>query len=177
MKTQITAIAAGLGALAISSAAAAQSEHKMEHPAQHKMEHADHCGMPAGEGTLNGVDIKKSTANISHKPIDSIGWKEMTMDFAVLKPVDLAAFAPGERIHFLLKEQKDKSYAIAALCSLEADEGAHEACMAQMRDTAMKAATEAGMTCSMDGMDDMKMEHGGMSGESAKAPEDHSAHH
>lgn len=171
MKTQfLPIIAAMFGVLALSSANAAEPEHKMDH--------GDHCGMPMGEGTLNAVDIKKSKANISHGAIDPIGWPAMTMDFAVLKAVDLAAFAPGERIHFLLKRQKDKTYAVAAVCSLDVDEGAHEACMAQMHDTAMKAAADAGMPCSMDGMDTMKhMDHRHRDDPADDDKQDHAGHH
>ena len=159
-------IAAAISALALSPAVAVQAEHKMEH--------GGYCGLPAGEGTLNAVDVRKSKANISHKPIESIGWGEMTMDFAVLKPVDLAAFAAGERVHFLLEAQKDTSYAVAMMCSLDADEGAHEACMAQMHDAAMKIAEDVGKPCAMGDMDRMKgMDHG----DDAEASEDHSGHH
>jgi hypothetical protein len=74
------------------------------------------------------------------------------MDFAVLKPIDLTAFATGERVHFLLKAEKDKSYSIAAMCSLDVDDGAHEACMTHMHDVAMKAADDGGRACDMEGM-------------------------
>lgn len=178
MKRQSILITAAVSALALSAANAAEPGHQMDHPAEHKMGDGDHCGVPMGEGVINALDVRKSKVNITHKPIEAIGWSEMTMDFAVLKPVDLTAFAPGERIHFLLKETKEKSYAIAMVCSLDADKGAHEACMSQLQDTAMKIADEAGMPCPMDGMDHMKgMGHGDDDADDGEASEDHSGHH
>jgi hypothetical protein len=100
------------------------------------------------------------------------------MDFAVSKPVDLAAFSAGEQVHFMLKAEKDKSYSIAMMCSLDADEGTHEACMAKMHDIAMKTAENAGISCPMGEMDGMQhMNHGDGAGNGESADNDHSGHH
>lgn len=172
---------------AIVSPAAANLDHdgmdheKMNHGAMDG--HDASCGLPMGEGVVNAVDVKDSTINITHKPIAALDWPEMTMDFAIMKPVDLSAFATGENVHFLLKDGKKKSHAIAAMCSLDVDDGAHKACMGQMHKVAMKAAEEAGQSCAMD-----KMEHGGHGGDghenhgemehSSKSPkENQDSHH
>jgi Cu/Ag efflux protein CusF len=123
-------------------------------------DHADHCGLPMGEGVIETLDVAKSKVRIAHKPIAEIGWKAMTMEFGVLKPVDLAAFAAGDKVHFLLARQKDKSYRVAAMCALDAEDGAHKACMNAMHETAAKLAAAAGKPC----MTDMKgMRHKGHS--------------
>lgn len=119
----------------------------------------DKCNQPMGEGVINKLDVKKSRLNLTHKPIEAISWPEMTMDFTVLKPVDLSAFGIGENVHFLLKQEKGKSYSIAAMCSLDVDDGAHEACMAQMHKVAMAVATKTDASCAMDDMS--KMDHSG----------------
>lgn len=140
------------------------SGHKMDHPAQEpkdaSMDHADHCGLPMGEGVVTAVDVAKSKVKISHQRIAAIGWSAMTMEFGALKPVDLAAFAVGDKVHFLLAAQKDKSWRIAALCALDAGKSAHEACMKSMHKAAMKVADEVGTSCDMkmDGMEHAKME-------------------
>ena len=138
----------------------------------HPMNHDSHCGMPAGEGAINTLDVAKSRVNISHGPIEALGWPQMKMDFSVSKQVDLTAFSPSERVHFMLKAEKDKSYSIAMMCSLEADAGTHEACMGKMHEIAMKTAESEGASCSMEGMDDMKrMNH------DDGAEQDHKGHH
>ncbi|GJL90922.1 copper-binding protein [Hyphococcus sp.] len=139
---------------------AAQDHGGMDHDAiKHgdSMEQMDKCSQPMGEGVINTLEVKKSKINLTHKPIEAIGWPEMTMDFTVQKPVDLSAYGVGENVHFLLKLEKAKSYSIAAMCSLDVDGGAHEACMAQMHKVAMAAAAEKDASCAMDDMS--KMDH------------------
>lgn len=153
-----TTAAALFAGSALSPAFAADEKMQMDHSAM--MTSKDHCGMPMGAGVINALDVQKSKVNVTHEPIESIGWPEMTMDFAVLKPIDLSAFATGERIHFLLKAEKDKSYSMAAMCSLDVEDGAHQACMTHMHDVAMKAAADAGRSCDTEGMSDMPgMDH------------------
>lgn len=132
------------------------------------MQHSDHCGLPMGEGTVTALDVKASNATIDHTPIAALNWDAMTMDFKAAKGVDLSAFAAGDRVHFLLSEDtKSKSYRIEAMCSLDAPEGLHDACMSKMHETAMSIATSSGKSCDMGGMDHgaMKgMDHGNMDG-------------
>ena len=150
------------------------------------MDHAEHCGLPMGDGVITAVDVAKARATITHKPIPALGWDETTMPFAVDKAVDLAAFAAGDRVHFLLapekksKGQKIAAHNIVSMCSPDAEAGAHEACMASMHKAAMKIASDEGQTCAMDGMDHGGMDHGSMDHGAKKkdgaAPEDHSKH-
>ncbi|MGE0408903.1 MAG: copper-binding protein [Amphiplicatus sp.] len=168
--SSVIAAAAFISAMSILPVNAAQDPHPMEHDAM--MDHDSHCGMPAGEGAINTLDVAKSRVNISHGPIEALGWPQMKMDFSVSNQVDLAAFSAGERVHFMLKAEKDKSYSIAMMCSLEADAGTHEACMGKMHEIAMKTAESEGATCSMEGMSDMKrMNH------DDGAEQDHKGHH
>lgn len=173
---------------AATSAFAAEPAASSAHPPGHQMEpagdgsakamdHADHCGLPMGDGVITAIDVAKARATITHKPIPALGWDEMTMPFAVDKAVDLAAFAAGDRVHFLLApEKKAKGQVIAAMCSPEAEAGAHEACMAVMHKTAMKIASDAGKPCAIEGMDHGSMDHGAMKKDGAAVPVDHSKH-
>lgn len=171
-KRIFTTAAALFAGAALLPAFAAEEKTQMDHSAM--MTNMDHCGLPMGEGVINTLDVQKSKVNVTHKPIESIGWPEMKMDFAVLKPIDLAAFATGERVHFLLKAEKDKSYSIAAMCSLDVEDGAHNACMMHMHDVAMKAAADAGQSCDMEGMGDM---HGMDHSSHEKNDDAHKGHH
>ena len=181
-------LAAALSAAAATAPAlAAQAGSKTAHPPGHEMsdpasggagagamDHDAHCGMPMGEGVISALDVKASKATIAHAPIPAIGWGKMTMSFGVDKPVDLAAFAAGEKVHFLLKEsasKKGKTYSIAAMCATEAPKATHEACMGHMHKIAMELADKAGTPCSMDKMSMDGMDHGAMKGM------DHGDHH
>jgi len=173
---------------AATPAFAAEPAASSAHPPGHQMEpagdkadktldHADHCGLPMGDGVITAVDVAKARATIAHKPIPALGWDEMTMPFAVDKAVDLAAFTAGDRVHFLLApDKKPKSQKIAAMCSADAESGAHEACMASMHKTAMKIASDAGKPCAIEGMDHGSMDHGAMKKDDAAASGDHSKH-
>lgn len=176
---------------ASASAFAAEPAAPSAHPPGHQMEpagdkgakamdHAGLCGLPMGEGVITAVDVAKARATINHKPIPALGWDEMTMPFAVDKAIDLAAFAAGDRVHFLLApDKKAKGQFIAAMCSPDAEAGAHEACMASMHKAAMKSASDAGKPCAMEGMMDGMMEgmdHGAMKKDDAAASGDHSKH-
>jgi Cu/Ag efflux protein CusF len=124
------------------------------------MQHSDHCGLPMGEGTVAGLDVKASKATIDHTPIAALNWGAMTMDLKAAKSIDLSAFAAGDRVHFLLTEDtKSKSYRIEAMCSLDAPKGLHDVCMGKMHETAMALAAASGKSCDMGGMD-----HGAMPG-------------
>lgn len=176
---------AGAPAFAAEPAPAAHPPgHKME-PAKEDagaaMDQSAHCGLPMGAGVITALDVAKSKTTIAHEPIPALGWDKMTMGFSVGKGVDLAAFAAGDRVHFLLAPgKKAKSQEIASMCAADAETGAHEACMLVMHQTAMKIADAAGKPC--EGMD-AGMDHGAMGNGSKAKPDaadaksgDHSQH-
>ncbi|KCZ96739.1 hypothetical protein HPO_18490 [Hyphomonas polymorpha PS728] len=132
------------------------------------MQRSDHCGLPMGEGIVTALDVKASEATIDHTPIAALNWDAMMMDFKVARGVDLSAFAAGDRVHFLLTEDtKSTSYRIEAMCSPDAPEGLHKACMDKMHETAMALAASSGTACDMGRMDHGAMpgmDHSGMKG-------------
>lgn len=153
--------------------------HQMKPAEDGAMDHDSHCGMPMGEGVINAVDVKGAKATIAHGPIAAIGWDKMTMTFVVEKPVDLAAFAAGDKVHFLLKEEtskKTKTYSVAAMCATDAAKETHEACMAQMHKVAMDLAAKAGTPCMMDDMGMKGMQHDHKDPDAAKQEQDHGDH-
>ncbi len=176
------ALLPGLAAVVLTtaSAQAANAGQEMDHGQMDhsKISAANACDMPMGEGVIKALDVKTSTVTILHKPKDSVGFEEMAMDFTVLIPVDLSAFAVGERVHFLLKLEKGESHIIAAMCSLDIDEGAHEACMAKMHDDAMKLAAASIDQCAMEDMKPAEgMDHEGKGKIDGEAEQDHGGHH
>ncbi|MDZ7628731.1 MAG: copper-binding protein [Parvularculaceae bacterium] len=110
------------------------------------MEHADHCGLPGGEGAITKLDVKKALVTISHDMIEALGWAKAETEIAASKKVDLAAFAVGDSVHFLMAaEKKSKVSVIVAMCATETN--AHEACMASMHKVAMTLAAASGKDC------------------------------
>ena len=51
-------------------------------------------------GTLNSVDQAAGTVNITHAPVPSAGWPEMTMSFKLADPEAAADLKPGGRVDF-----------------------------------------------------------------------------
>lgn len=66
-------------------------------------------------GTVNAVDAAQKKVNISHGPIQALGWPSMTMDFAVAPSVDLSRLKPGSRVEFSLERGKDGMYQIQSV--------------------------------------------------------------
>ena len=65
-----------------------------------------------GTGVLNAVGEGK--VNISHDPIEALGWPAMTMDFELAEGVDASGLAPGAQVEFELAEGGE-GYVIAAI--------------------------------------------------------------
>jgi Cu/Ag efflux protein CusF len=151
----------------IASPALADHGHGDEEPAA-KMQHTDHCGLPAGEGVLAALDVRKSRVTISHEAIEALGWSKASTEIAASKTVDLAAFAAGDKVHFLMaSEKKGKPAVIVAMCGAGAEAAAHEACMTSMHKTAMKSAAVEGKECAGAAHE----------GHGAKKEVGHSGHH
>lgn len=51
-------------------------------------------------GTVNSIDLESGTINISHDPVESVGWPAMTMAFQLADPDLAARVEPGQRIRF-----------------------------------------------------------------------------
>ncbi|MBV9682140.1 MAG: copper-binding protein, partial [Solirubrobacterales bacterium] len=71
-----------------------------------QMAHAGHVHAQAS-GTVNSVDAGARKVNISHGPIQALGWPPMTMDFPVAPTVDLKAIKTGSRVRFTLEKGED----------------------------------------------------------------------
>ncbi len=149
---RISVLPLTMAASFLASATLAQEEHKMDHQG-HQMEMTDKCTLPMGEGVINALDVKSAKLNLTHKPIKALAWDEMTMDFAVEKIVDLAAFYEGESVHFMLKPANDGAWSIAMMCSLEIEDGAHMACMKAMSDEQMRIVAKADESCAVAASD------------------------
>ena len=71
-----------------------------------------------GEGTLNTVDAVTGKVNITHEPIESLGWDRMTMDLNVQTPALLTNLKSGARVKFEL-QKSGGDYQSTAITLLE----------------------------------------------------------
>ncbi|MDQ2763053.1 MAG: copper-binding protein [Pseudomonadota bacterium] len=83
--------------------------HEMQHAAPAggmQMVHEGHVHAQAS-GTVNSVDTAARKINISHGPIQDLGWPAMTMDFPVAPSVNLKSIKPSARVDFTLEKGDD----------------------------------------------------------------------
>lgn len=63
-------------------------------------------------GKINSIDTVNRTINLTHGPIEALGWPGMTMDFAVLPSIDLGALKAGETVAFTVTQTPEGTYAV-----------------------------------------------------------------
>jgi Cu/Ag efflux protein CusF len=83
-------------------------------PEQMQMVHEGHNDAHA-TGTVNAVDIDQHKVTISHRPIPTIGWPAMVMEFAVAPSIDLHSIKPGMPVTFTIEQGKDGMYVVQAI--------------------------------------------------------------
>lgn len=69
----------------------------------------------AGRGTVNSIDPAHGTVNLTHEPIESLGWPAMKMSFQAYDTAELQALRPGMRIGFDLTQGADGSFVISRI--------------------------------------------------------------
>ena len=70
------------------------------------------AGDAAATGKINAIDVASRTLNLTHGPIDALGWPGMTMDFVVSPSVDLSALKAGETVAFTVTQTPEGTYAV-----------------------------------------------------------------
>lgn len=129
----IIAIALSIGAAVSAPAWSQEDGMKMDDMMDMNMDDMPCCEDVAhGVGIINSVDVDAKKVNLTHEPIDKIGWGTMTMDFETGEMVDLEQFAKGESVYFMLTQGEDKAYDIALMCPAGGDPNAYKASMEKM---------------------------------------------
>jgi membrane fusion protein, copper/silver efflux system len=77
------------------------------------------------EGTIESIDPKAGTANISHGPIPSLKWPAMTMEFLLANPALAANIKPGMPVNFEIVERQPGVWVITKLEPKGAAPSAH----------------------------------------------------
>lgn len=66
-------------------------------------------------GVINSINKESRTVNITHEPVEALGWPTMTMDMLVTRRVDLTTVKTGEKAQFKLKKGRDKQFRIIGI--------------------------------------------------------------
>jgi Cu(I)/Ag(I) efflux system membrane fusion protein len=70
-----------------------------------------------GEGIIEAIDVANTTVTLAHRPIASLAWPAMVMDFKVLNPALLRTLKPGQEIAFEITEASPGEYIIVRIQS------------------------------------------------------------
>lgn len=65
-----------------------------------------------GTGVINRIDAEAGTVNLTHEPIPSLDWPEMTMDFHLSDPALVDDFAAGDEVRFTFHEDEEGRHVI-----------------------------------------------------------------
>jgi Cu(I)/Ag(I) efflux system membrane fusion protein len=89
-------------------------------PAKAEMPSATGPATPKGaghqaEGTVDSVDAKAGTINLSHGPVASLKWPAMTMEFKAANPSLLSALKPGAKVSFEFIERQPGEWVITSV--------------------------------------------------------------
>ena len=63
-------------------------------------------------GKINSVDLAKQSINVTHDPIEALGWPKMKMEFSVANNVDLSNIKAGDIVSFSIKPKGDDDYIV-----------------------------------------------------------------
>ena len=119
MRTAVLFAAMALAAFVTAGPVSAQGMDKkgMNHEHMHHGEMKAPMGNKEAEamGVINSVDAASGKVNVTHEPVEALGWPKMTMDLPVTKPVDLSTVRPGDHVKMMLKQGRDKQYRITGI--------------------------------------------------------------
>ena len=85
------------------------------------MDHADQDigdGIGRATGTIRSVGSQGDFLTIEHGPVEGVGMGAMTMGFDILGDVDLSGFKDGDEVAFAVKQGRDGSFRIMAICNM-----------------------------------------------------------
>lgn len=79
-----------------------------------------------GEGVVRALDVEAGSITLWHSPIAALRWPAMTMKFGVSSPGLLNDLAVGQRVHFVLVNDKGRPI-VSEIRGLQAEsEAAHQ---------------------------------------------------
>ena len=103
----------------------------MDHSGHDMNKHGGDDSIGHGTGIIKSFGAQGDFLTIAHGPIEGVGMDAMTMGFDIMGDVDLSGFSDGDEVAFMVKQGRDGSYRIMAICNT-ATEGAE--CLDGMMD-------------------------------------------
>jgi Cu(I)/Ag(I) efflux system membrane fusion protein len=82
-------------------------------------------GQHRGTGTVQAVDPKDGSVEISHEPIPSLNWPAMSMEFKVKDKALLAGLKPGQSVEFDLTQLEPGEYLVERIAPTGAAHKGH----------------------------------------------------
>lgn len=108
--------------------AASETESTMDMASHDGMDHRDDGmdgemdGIGHATGTIRSVGEQGDFLTIDHGPFEGgIEMGAMTMGFDIMGDVDLSGFSDGDEVGFMVKQGRDGSYRIMAICNIDTD--------------------------------------------------------
>lgn len=98
----------------------AHNHNNHDHKMHENMVEQDEQNLSEGTGVLHDINVEEKKVNITHAPIPSLRWPEMTMDLPVSDNVDLSNFSADDEVKFFLKLE-DKTYIIEKMEVMKID--------------------------------------------------------
>lgn len=73
------------------------------------------------DGSIRNIMTGHNMLTIEHGPVEAWGWPDMTMDFPVIKNIDLNPLKENQKIRFLVNKKQDGSIEIVEIDELGAE--------------------------------------------------------
>jgi len=89
-----------------------------------EMKHMQHDEMQAtqghqAEGVLNSIDLQNHKINLTHGPVESLGWPGMTMNFKIKDAAILKGVKPGQKVAFEVVKEAPKQFYVSKITPLK----------------------------------------------------------
>lgn len=90
-------------------------EARGSHSGDHSAMAAPASGQAVAEGVVNTIDMDTGVINVTHEPVEALGWPQMTMDLPTTRRVDLSSIQVGQPVSITLKQGRDKQFRVIAI--------------------------------------------------------------
>lgn len=100
------------------------AEMPMDMAGDNNMDHGNHDmgdGIGHATGIIRSVGSQGEFLTIEHGPFEGIDMDAMTMGFDIMGEVDLTGYKDGDEVAFMVKQGRDGSYRIMAICKTGTD--------------------------------------------------------
>ena len=111
--TKLAAVGTAVAFMTAAPVLASDTNHGSHGTMNHGSMAAD--GMAEVQAKINSIDAANGMMNVSHGPVEALGWPSMTMDLPVTKRVDLSTVKAGDDVTLSLKQGRDKQFRIVGV--------------------------------------------------------------